>query len=115
MLLLCGRVAATATTRSGRVVRFGGWAGPCALDKVAVNQHGDTARGGPAGGVAAERGRNRRRHAARTQQVLADLLGVTRVTVNRALFRLRRDGLIEIDRGTIAILAPELLALRAEG
>ncbi|MET9021545.1 helix-turn-helix domain-containing protein [Actinopolymorpha sp. NPDC004070] len=50
-----------------------------------------------------------------TQQVLADLLGVTRVTVHRALFRLRRDGLIEVDRHTITILAPELLELRAQG
>lgn len=48
-----------------------------------------------------------------TQEVLAELLGVTRVTVNRALSRLRRDGLIEVDRHTIAIRAPELLELRA--
>ncbi len=50
-----------------------------------------------------------------TQQSLADLLGTTRVTVSRALARLRRDGLVATDRGahTIHLLAPELLALRA--
>jgi DNA-binding FadR family transcriptional regulator len=47
-----------------------------------------------------------------------DLLGVTRVTVNRALSRLRRDGLIGPTEsgggnGRIRVLAPELLALRA--
>lgn len=48
------------------------------------------------------------------QRELADLLGVTRVTVNRALSRLRHDGLIGPPRnGRIEILAPELLALRA--
>ncbi|MFE1838058.1 helix-turn-helix domain-containing protein [Streptomyces sviceus] len=51
------------------------------------------------------------------QRELADLLGVTRVTVNRALSRLRRDGLIgpaeDGDGGRIRVLAPELLALRA--
>lgn len=36
LLLLHGRVSATATTTTGREVRFGEWAGPCALDKVAV-------------------------------------------------------------------------------
>jgi CRP-like cAMP-binding protein len=49
-----------------------------------------------------------------SQQVLAELLGVTRVTVNRALARLRRDGLIAVDGGTVRILAPELLARRAD-
>ncbi|MEU0029994.1 helix-turn-helix domain-containing protein [Streptomyces sp. NPDC006335] len=52
------------------------------------------------------------------QRELADLLGVTRVTVNRALSRLRRDGLIGPTQsgggnGRIRVLAPELLALRA--
>lgn len=36
LLLLSGRVAATVTASSGRVVRFGDFAAPCALDKVAV-------------------------------------------------------------------------------
>ena len=36
LLLLDGHVAATATSGSGRVVRFGEWAAPCALDKIAV-------------------------------------------------------------------------------
>lgn len=48
-----------------------------------------------------------------TQQELADLLGVTRVTVNRALSRLRRDGLIETHGANIDIRAPELLERRA--
>ncbi|MGI5455312.1 Crp/Fnr family transcriptional regulator [Streptomyces sp. CA-249302] len=48
------------------------------------------------------------------QRELADLLGVTRVTVNRALSRLRHDGLIgRTADGRIEVLAPELLALRA--
>jgi CRP-like cAMP-binding protein len=48
------------------------------------------------------------------QRELADLLGVTRVTVNRALSRLRRDGLIgAAPDGEVRVLAPELLALRA--
>ncbi|MES4907151.1 MULTISPECIES: helix-turn-helix domain-containing protein [unclassified Streptomyces] len=48
-----------------------------------------------------------------TQQALADTLGVTRVTVNRALARLRRDGLIRVERDCAHLLAPESLALRA--
>jgi CRP-like cAMP-binding protein len=36
MVLLDGRTAASATTSGGRVVRFGAWNGPCALDKVAL-------------------------------------------------------------------------------
>ena len=48
-----------------------------------------------------------------TQESLADLLGVTRVTINRALTRLRRDGLITVRFRTVNILAPELLGLRA--
>jgi CRP-like cAMP-binding protein len=49
-----------------------------------------------------------------SQRDLADLLGVTRVTVNRALSRLRHDGLIAgPEAGRIKLLAPELLALRA--
>jgi CRP/FNR family transcriptional regulator, cyclic AMP receptor protein len=48
------------------------------------------------------------------QRELADLLGVTRVTVNRALSRLRRDGLIRwAGDGRIEVWPPELLALRA--
>jgi CRP/FNR family transcriptional regulator len=173
LLLLRGRVAATATTSAGRTVRFGDFVGPCALDKVAViDGRGHTAtltaltpcdvRSLP---------RNRfhaliddvptaRRHVMRilagharsqqnrfaavatlhtdarlatwlldeaaaavdgrvtlpeTQESLADLLGVTRVTINRALTRLRRNGLIAIRSRTVDILAPELLRLRASG
>ena len=36
LLLLHGRVAATVTTFAGRIVHFGDFAAPCALDKVAV-------------------------------------------------------------------------------
>jgi CRP-like cAMP-binding protein len=38
-----------------------------------------------------------------TQEVLADALGLTPVHVNRSLKRLRRDGLIEIQQGSLAI------------
>jgi CRP/FNR family transcriptional regulator len=50
-----------------------------------------------------------------SQQQLAELLGLTRVTVNRALGTLRRDGLIEQDgrAGVLTLPAPELLHLRA--
>lgn len=48
-----------------------------------------------------------------TQAGLADLLGVTRVTVNRALARLRRDGLVEVGARSVTVLAPELLGRRA--
>lgn len=47
------------------------------------------------------------------QQALADQLGVTRVTLNRALSGLRREGMVTYARGTVEIAAPELLALRA--
>ena len=49
------------------------------------------------------------------QQSVADLLGVTRVTISRALSRLQRDGFIIVERGWIDIIAPELLNLRARG
>ncbi|MET8139315.1 Crp/Fnr family transcriptional regulator [Sphaerisporangium sp. NPDC005288] len=174
LLLLRGRVAATATARSGRVVRFGEWGGPCALDKVAViDGRGHTATltaltpctvrslprdrflalvddapsvRGHVLRVLAAHARHRQEQFATTatlsaearlaawlldraasageggivtlpgtRQVMADLLGVTRVTVSRALSRLRRDGLIGVHGRTVAILAPELLALRADG
>ncbi|WP_432110066.1 Crp/Fnr family transcriptional regulator [Streptomyces sp. AA1529] len=173
LLLLRGRVAAATTTRTGRVVRFGEWAAPCALDKVAViDGAGHTATftaltpcalrhlprtrflelvDGTAQvrthvlRVLADDARRQQQRliAAATlpaearvaawlleqaatapgtrvplpggQQALADLLGVTRVTVNRALARLRRDGLVEIRGSVLVLLAPELLALRARG
>lgn len=174
VLLMRGRVAATAATPSGRVVRFGEWAGPCALDKVAVIDGGGhtatltaltpcSVRMLPRGRflavvddvprvrghvlrvlagqarshqekitvtatlpaearlaawllneAAAEAGRKVALPGG-TQQGLADLLGVTRVTVNRALSRLGRDGLIEVGRRTVTVLAPELLELRTRG
>lgn len=173
LLLLHGRVAATTTTAAGRVIRFGDWTAPCALDKIAViDGGGHTAtlttlapcvvRGLPrdrflalVDDVSAVRthvlrtlaGYARRQQERLTatatlptdarlsawlldqaaaapgrrvplpgsQQALADLLGVTRVTINRALARLQRDGLIELQRRTIVVLAPELLELRAHG
>jgi CRP/FNR family transcriptional regulator len=192
-ILLAGRVAATAVTAAGRTLRFGEWAAPCALDKVAVIDAGghtatfvaqtpcrvrllprdrflalvDTAPAVRrhvlqllarqardqqrrwAGGTGSAQARlaawllteagtpaGPREDAGRTgtpaddpgdrpapgvvvalpdsQQVLAELLGLTRVTVNRELSRLRRDGLIAVDGGTVRILAPELLTRRAE-
>ena len=173
LLLLRGRVAATATTSAGRVVRFGDFAAPCALDKVAViDGHGHTATltaltrcavrslprelfhalvdGAPSARnhvlrvLASHARRQQNRFAATatlctearlaawlleeagaasdsrvtlpgTQESLADLFGVTRVTINRALTRLRRDGLIAVRFRTVDIFAPELLTLRASG
>lgn len=47
------------------------------------------------------------------QQGLAESIGATRVTVNRALRALAEDGLITIEPGAITIKNPELLAHRA--
>jgi len=173
LLLLRGRVAATATTSAGRVVRFGDFAAPCALDKVAViDGRGHTAtltaltacvvrslprdlfltlvdctpavRGHVLRVLAGQVRSQQKQFAATatmhtearlagwllenaavasdarvtlpdTQECLADLLGVTRVTVNRALTRLRRNGLIAVEHRKVDILAPELLRLRARG
>ncbi|WBB59024.1 Crp/Fnr family transcriptional regulator [Streptomyces sp. WMMC500] len=171
LLLLDGRVAATVVSAAGRVVRVGAWAGPCALDKVAViDDRGHTAtltavtpctvRSLPRADFLAlvDDATAVRAHVLRTlaaqardqqtrftatatlpasarlaawllaeaarlrssrvplpggQQPLADHLGVTRVTLNRALSGLRRDGLLTYARGEVEILAPETLALRA--
>lgn len=173
LVLLEGRAAASATTTVGRVVGFGTWDGPCALDKVALlDGAGHTAtftaltpcavRAVPRARFTAllddsatvrahvfrllaaqaraqqdrltdtvtlpcearlaawllERTASERPAAAVSlpggQRELADLLGVTRVTVNRALSRLRRDGLVRwAEDGRIEVVAPELLALRA--
>lgn len=48
------------------------------------------------------------------QQGLAESIGATRVTVNRALRELATDGLITVAPGAITIESPELLAHRAE-
>lgn len=173
LLLLAGRVSATTVTPAGGVVRYGAWAAPCALDKVAViDGRGHTATltalspcevrslpreaflalvddaaavrahvlrvlagqaragqarfadaaGLPAGArlagwllaAAARAPEGGRIALPGSQQALADELGVSRVTVNRALARLRRDGIVACRRGEVAVLAPELLALRAE-
>jgi CRP/FNR family transcriptional regulator len=169
LLLLHGRVSASATTATGRIIRFGEWAAPCALDKVAVIDGGGhtadltaltpctlrslprnrflamvddvpSVRGHVLRVLAAQARRQQRRWEATatlstearlaawlleragtdgkaelpgSQQALADLLGVTRVTVNRALHRLRRAGMIDVERKAVRVLAPELLALRA--
>jgi CRP/FNR family transcriptional regulator len=173
LLLLHGRVAATVTTFAGRIVHFGDFAAPCALDKVAViDGRGHTATltaltacavrslprdlfyalvdSAPAARrhvlrVLADHARHEQERFAATatlstetrlaawlleqagrtsdsrvtlpgsQESLADLLGVTRVTISRALMRLQRDALIIVGRGRVDIVAPELLSLRARG
>jgi CRP/FNR family transcriptional regulator len=47
------------------------------------------------------------------QQGLAEALGLTRVSVNRALGTLAREGLVAVEPGAVVVLAPELLTLRA--
>ncbi|MGW0523121.1 Crp/Fnr family transcriptional regulator [Crossiella sp. NPDC003009] len=47
------------------------------------------------------------------QQGLGEHLGLSRVTVNRALRALAADGLIAVEPGAVRLLAPELLAARA--
>lgn len=48
------------------------------------------------------------------QQGLAETLGLTRVSVNRALRALAAEGLVRVEPGAVVVLAPELLALRAK-
>lgn len=47
------------------------------------------------------------------QEGLAEAIGMTRVSVNRALRELARDGLVRVEPGAVVVLAPELLAGRA--
>jgi CRP/FNR family transcriptional regulator, cyclic AMP receptor protein len=49
------------------------------------------------------------------QQGLAETVGASRVTINRALQALAREGLIRIETAAVVILAPEQLAQRAKG
>jgi CRP/FNR family cyclic AMP-dependent transcriptional regulator len=49
------------------------------------------------------------------QQGLAESIGMTRVSVNRALRSLTEQGLVRVEPGAVTVLAPELLALRANG
>lgn len=63
--------------------------------------------------VAAAGERGRRVDLPRGQQGLADALGISRVTVSRALNQLGRDGLVRLGPGVVHILAPELLTRRA--
>ena len=46
------------------------------------------------------------------QAGLAEAIGMTRVSVNRALRTLAADGLVRVEPGAVVLLAPELLALR---
>jgi CRP/FNR family cyclic AMP-dependent transcriptional regulator len=48
------------------------------------------------------------------QQGLAEALGLTRVSVNRALGTLAEEGLVAVEPGAVVVLAPELLTLRAK-
>lgn len=52
----------------------------------------------------------RRRVVRLTQQAIADLLGVQRSSVNRALHELQRQGIIEVGYGHIAVRDPAALA-----
>jgi CRP/FNR family transcriptional regulator, cyclic AMP receptor protein len=47
------------------------------------------------------------------QQGLAEAIGMTRVSVNRALRTLADEGLVAVEPGAVVVLAPELLVLRA--
>jgi hypothetical protein len=49
------------------------------------------------------------------QQGLAETLGASRVSVNRALRGLARAGLGHVEPGAVVVLAPELIARRAAG
>lgn len=49
------------------------------------------------------------------QQGLAETIGVTRVSVNRALRTLAAEGLVRVEPGVVVLLAPELLARRVAG
>ncbi len=44
-----------------------------------------------------------------TQEVIADVLGVSAVHANRTLQQVRREGLLELRRGRVRILQPELM------
>jgi CRP/FNR family transcriptional regulator len=48
------------------------------------------------------------------QAGLAETLGVSRVSVNRALGALARAGLVRVEPGAVVILAPAPLARRAD-
>ncbi|MGI5211852.1 Crp/Fnr family transcriptional regulator [Plantactinospora sp. CA-290183] len=47
------------------------------------------------------------------QQGLAESVGLSRVSVNRALGVLAAEGLLRVEPGAVVVLAPELLAARA--
>lgn len=49
------------------------------------------------------------------QQGLAEAVGASRVSVNRALRQLAAEGLVRTEPGAVVIMAPELLARRAAG
>ena len=49
-----------------------------------------------------------------TQEVLADALGLSIVHVNRTLQQIRREGLVEMKGGSVALLEPELMEVAAD-
>ena len=49
-----------------------------------------------------------------TQEVLADLLGLSVVHINRTIQQLRRERMIRTEGGRIVLLAPDLLACVAD-
>ncbi|UUU43869.1 Crp/Fnr family transcriptional regulator [Streptomyces sp. NBC_00162] len=108
LLLLRGRVSVATTTAAGRVVRFGDWTGPCAPNKVAVID----GRGHTATLTAVTHCTVRSLPRSRFEELVDDVPAVRR-HVLRLLAQVRRDGLVEVTRHTVAVLAPELLALRA--
>jgi CRP/FNR family transcriptional regulator len=99
--LVRGRLADTVTRTAAWLVRAAGHAAA-----------GDVA----AGNVAAFLGRlpGVRVVLPGAQQGLAEAIGASRVSVNRALRSLASDGLIRTEPGAVVILAPELLAQRAD-
>jgi CRP/FNR family cyclic AMP-dependent transcriptional regulator len=48
------------------------------------------------------------------QEGLAETVGASRVSVNRALRNLAREGWVRVEPGVVVVLAPESLAIRAE-
>ena len=131
------RLAAVHETEDGRRRRLGEFAAPCAVDKTAVLDGG----GHTATWLTSARSRLRFVPAAEFRALvdvasvrdhvlahlagqlrdrqdglvlgLAETLGLTRVSVNRALRTLAGEGLVRVEPGAVVVLAPELLTLRA--
>ena len=113
-LLMEGTVVVLRATPDGRELRLGQLVGPCALDKTAVlDGEGHTATFRAQGECLVWSVTRADLPVPGSQQVLADTLGLSRVTVNRALKALERDGLVRVARDHVVILVPELLAAQA--